>query len=1026
MDPPQHSSVSPTAPSQPGPVIASAMSWNIEPCVAGGWDEILCWALNQNNESILIRITNWPSTFYFEFADQSRDYDYNDALRFHRRLRSQMGENGKNCLMPLEEDLAVMTKLYYGRKAVMLKLSFTNQDSARHASNILKKGLKLSDSYYSEREYGTCHETENEIDIFRKLLSKTGIKHCGWFQCDARMLTNEVDKISTRKCEYTTRYQTMKPIVLDQVPRPLWFDFDLEVYSHNHDQFPRHWNSKDVIHTASVVLRRDGASPDTWKKYVVTSYPYIIEDEDIADVVIFQVDTEDELNAKFASLMVELDPDLISGYNIMMFDNKYMDARIMRMNDSWPLMGRLKGRAGVAKNISWASNAYKEKDIYIPCNPGRQYLDMFEHITRSMQLGSYSLENVARAIFPDDKTKRKQDVSPKKQFEIYKAVQDVRKDGRLDAFYDAEEAEPGSGSDEVYQILVNAGKLIRYCVFDSLIVGYIANKIHFWISTWAMCNNAGCQPQDLLTRGQQHKVSSLLYHDCQAFGIVRDKQHDLPQFYYRGGLVQQPVVGHSEQIMLMDFQSLYPNVMKAHNLCYTTFIPDEDWDLYKPGEYESIPLEICDIDPEKEETKKKGKKQEIEYYVKEVRFLKPHVREGVLPRVLTRLLEARAAVRKEKHTDETAKTVQNQNQLALKINANSIYGFPGVRAGNGKGAKAQMLWLCAATCFLGRRHITDTIAWMEMKYNARLIYGDTDSCMMQIAGGLVGDIYAHARQIAEEASAAQYPLVLEMEGVFDMFCEAQKMYAKTKYKDRSKDQSPGDLETNSKGELYLEVKGLTPARRDSCNWVRETIYTVLLMMMQKKSYYEIVHYVMGRVQDMYDDRFPLSDFVITKGLSSGYKKDNAPMKVFAEEMAQLGLTLEAGQRYEYVVLAIPGVTAVARRMILVSQFDPKKHKIDHSYYFENLLRKKIDGTISAQFGRMQEMEGIKLRVNGKDIDGSQPAKLILQFLRKNMKLSELDKGMYKIGELIEKNKNAEVKTRARVEGDRVLRRRDPK
>lgn len=1012
MDPPQ-----PT----PGPLIVAAMSWNIESCVTGGWDEILCWALNQNNESILIRITNWASTFYFEFADQSRDYDYDDAMRFHRRLRAQMGENGKNCLMPLEEDLAVMTKLYYGRKATMLKLSFTNQDSARHASNILKKGLRTTDSYYSEREYGTCHETESEIDIFRKLLSKTGIKHCGWFQCDARQIINEVDKISTRKCEYTTRYQTMKPIVLDQVPRPLWFDFDLEVYSHNHDQFPRHWNSKDVIHTVSIVLRRDGASPDTWKEYIICTYPYIIENEDMANVTVYQVDTEDELHAKFASLILELDPDCIGGYNIMMFDNKYMDARIMRMNDTWPIMGRLKGRTGTAKNISWASSAYKEKDIYIPPNPGRQYLDMFEHITRSMQLGSYSLGNVARAIFPGDETKRKQDVSPKRQFEIYKAVQDIRKDGRLDAFYDAEEVEPGSGSDEVYQILADAGELIRYCVYDSRIVGYIANETHFWVGIWAMCNNAGCQPQDLLTRGQQHKVSSLLYHDCQLDGIVRDRQQNLPQFYYRGGLVQKPEVGYWELVVLKDFKSLYPNVMIAHNLCYTTLIPKEDWHLWQPDQYDSYPLEICDIDPDAE-VKKTSKKQEIEYRVEEVRVLNKKTRSGVLPRVLQGLLDARAVVRKQKPTTETGKVVQNQNQLALKINANSVYGFTGVRAGNGKGAKCQCLWLTALTCFLGRRHITETIQWMEMKYNAKLIYGDTDSCMMQIPG-LSGDIYKEARRIAAEVSAAQAPLELEMEGVFDMFCEAQKMYAKAKYKDRGKDKSEGDLETGADGELHLEIKGLTPARRDSCNWVRETIYTVLLMIMKKKSYYEIVHYVMGRVQDMYDGRFPLSEFVITKGLSSGYKNDNAPMKVFAEEMAQLGLTLEAGQRYEYVVLAIPGVTAVARRMILVSQFDPKKHKVDHNYYFENLLRKKIDGTIGAQFGRMQEMEGIKLRVNGKDITGSQPAKLILQFLRKNMKLSELDKGMYKIGELIEKNKGAEVKTRARVEGDRVLRRR---
>jgi DNA polymerase elongation subunit (family B) len=276
--------------------------------------------------------------------------------------------------------------------------------------------------------------------------------------------------------------------------------------------------------------------------------------------------------------------------------------------------------------------------------------------------------------------------------------------------------------------------------------------------------------------------------------------------------------------------------------------------------------------------------------------------------------------------------------------------------------------------------------------------------MMQIAGGLVGDIYAHARRIAAEASEAQAPLVLEMEGVFDMFCEAQKMYAKAWYKDRGRDKSPGDLVRDSKGNLKLEVKGLAPARRDNCKWVRETIYTLLIMIMEEKGYYACVHYLIERIRDMYAGKFDLDQFVVSKSLSSGYKNDNAPMKVFAEEMAKEGLILEAGQRHEYVVIRMPSATSVAKRMLLISQFDKKRHKLDYDYYFGNLLMKKVDNTVTAQYGSYKEMADIVLRVNGRDINGARPAKLISAFIKEKGNLSVLDQSVHKIGREIDRNK----------------------
>merc|ERR1719159_1652719 len=45
---------------------------------------------------------------------------------------------------------------------------------------------------------------------------------------------------------------------------------------------------------------------------------------------------------------------------------------------------------------------------------------------------------------------------------------------------------------------------------------------------------------------------------------------------YEGATVLDPITGYYEQpIATLDFASLYPSIMMAHNLCYCTLVPPE-------------------------------------------------------------------------------------------------------------------------------------------------------------------------------------------------------------------------------------------------------------------------------------------------------------------------------------------------------------------------------------------------------------------------------------------------------------------
>ncbi len=131
---------------------------------------------------------------------------------------------------------------------------------------------------------------------------------------------------------------------------------------------------------------------------------------------------------------------------------------------------------------------------------------------------------------------------------------------------------------------------------------------------------------------------------------------------------------YADPIATLDFNSLYPSIMMAHNLCYSTLIMD-------PRVIEQQSL-----------------KKDIDYTVTPSgdKFVKSTVKKGVLPAILEDLISARKRAKADlkKETDPFKMAVLDGRQLALKvrstyqsvvmrvqISANSVYGFTGATVG---------------------------------------------------------------------------------------------------------------------------------------------------------------------------------------------------------------------------------------------------------------------------------------------------------------------------------------------------------
>jgi DNA polymerase delta subunit 1 len=188
---------------------------------------------------------------------------------------------------------------------------------------------------------------------------------------------------------------------------------------------------------------------------------------------------------------------------------------------------------------------------------------------------------------------------------------------------------------------------------------------------------------------------------------------------------------------------------------------------------------------------------------------------------LDELLAARKRAKKDMAaaTDPNEKAVQNGRQLALKISANSVYGFTGANVG-----QLPCLQIASSVTSYGRNLLLATRSFVESKYtvangykyNAEVVYGDTDSVMVNFGAPTVEESMPLAKIAADEVSAIfPNPIKLEFEKVyFPYLLMNKKRYA-------------GLLWTNPDKYDKLDAKGLETVRRDNCLLVRRVVDTCL-------------------------------------------------------------------------------------------------------------------------------------------------------------------------------------------------------
>lgn len=115
-----------------------------------------------------------------------------------------------------------------------------------------------------------------------------------------------------------------------------------------------------------------------------------------------------------------------------------------------------------------------------------------------------------------------------------------------------------------------------YCLKDAYLPLRLLEKLMSLINYMEMARVTGVPMNYLLQRGQQIKVISQILRKCKEKNLlipamkVNDNGDD-----FTGATVIEPIRGYYDTpITTLDFSSLYPSIMQAHNLCYSTLITD--------------------------------------------------------------------------------------------------------------------------------------------------------------------------------------------------------------------------------------------------------------------------------------------------------------------------------------------------------------------------------------------------------------------------------------------------------------------
>lgn len=888
------------------PYNPNANAWPIPPVILSGVNaqgNSVCAVVPGFRPYIWVQVPeDWDQSRVNYFFDQVVDPDLRSKVYIKHEPKAWIPTYG----------FVNQTKFSY------IKFDFDDDDTRKKVVQQLwlpftDQALGLKDHIFTPIEY--------QINWQLQFFERIGLDASGWCRLPAnqyKFLTG-VAQHSVSQINICVDYSVIQPSKEIIVPPVIAASYDIEVYRGANDgNFPSASVPGDKVIQIATVFRRMGEEDTCYACVFCLDSVTPPAADDRFEVVTFA--TEKELLLGWQKMWLNAEADFLTGWNIFGFDMPYLMTRaIYNQAAGFFQLGKIIGMESSIKDTSFESRAYASSKWKLTPMPGIQLVDMYVEIKRGFKLVDNRL-NTAAAYFLGE---QKKDVD-------YMQIQ----------------AYQTAGPDE--RLLV-----ARYCWWDAMLPMLIMfhNKVKKVESLIVLSRVTQVPIDYLVLRGQGIRVMAQFIRDAHKAGYVvteppnhksnqdtkrkfdkeesdylkKAKEYGMKikkkkvEISYQGATVIDPERGfYKDPIPTLDFAAMYPSIMIAHNLCYTTMVLESKY-LNLPG----VTYETTEI------TNPFDGKTMVNTFVQNV--------PGLLPSLLRRLLAERNQAKKDMAaaTDPNLKSLYNLRQLTLKVCANSMYGFTGAEVGQLPAKR-----IAQNVTYFGREQLQTTRNYIRNNYpNAVILYGDTDSVMVNF--NLTGpDSFKETFVLAPRVAA-------EISKLFDAPCklEFEKIYCPLLLTDPKN--YAGKLWTKPDKPDYNDTKGFRYVKRDTCKLVRSTCKKVEAFILDSNIPGAVAH-IQSVFNKIHADEIPFEDYIITMQLSrdmDSYDQEAAHV-ILAKRMRARdpNRAPSTGDRIRYVAIDCQDIKLelkTSERIEDVEYAQAHKLKVDRHWYIKCQLQQPL-------------------------------------------------------------------------------------
>lgn len=894
-------------------------------------DEIHIWGLNEKMEDVLVRVQGFKYSFIVEVPQRVQTDVYIDMISEMKKMLGKIASS------------VVGVRLYdykYFGTVMALKVYINRYSDFKDAKRLI--GYMSSNKYRDNKWKCQFKIHQSEFVPHLQYMSRYRLSYGNW-HCSSEF--NEVtddSRLSRASHEYTVRYDKLNVMTMEvgcaaAAPcssrsclhnvssisiNPRVLSYDIECYSKKWT-FPNPNNIWDEVFiiTASV-MDRDGTIRNTaFIRHGYTS-------ERIKDTTIVTCENEEELLVKFQEFIIETNPEICIGYNTDGFDNPYITQRLYNLGLEWMNISKLKNSTITTRRANKISTNTTQKFMdrnkreagheYLKM-AGRLHIDLLKHMVSNYKLRSYSLDAVSREYLQNE---GKHDVKPK---DMFKAFSNYNRN--VDLY----------------------NKVVAYGIQDSILPIKLYNKLQVFLGLSKMADVMYTNIDAFYTEGSSFKVKNMIYMRCVVRKVLLRNNDEKSERGYQGALILNPDTGLHENVYTLDLDSLYPNIIRSYNICFTTLVRD-----YQLSRIKDMPVHLLEFTDN-------GKEYSYRFRADDM--------VGVIPELCGNLIDTRTEVRSRKSDDPIVKMVNDKLQLALKIAANSIYGILGLST-----STISFMEGARSVTAMGRIIISRIVDRITNHYGHKVLYGDTDSVMAKIPGVTDNsEVYKLAETVRDELNVwlkaeVGKNLGLKLEKVGTIFLLKKKKYVYHYYIPWEK-----RMEVDKNGNNVYHTTGAESVRRDKCIYQIDLFDRVSDMIMKATSRTELYDFIYNAAVQLFyrydvlkDAPLQYSDLFINYAMNDYYKNENYPLAILMRRLKEESYNIHVGERVD-VIITTSGWGKLGSKMFTANEFyeqmgisdegiddtatnDRDLHP-DIYYYVANRMKNSMDNLYMIAYGK---------------------------------------------------------------------------